>query len=112
MKEIRPALLWFIAFLQDKHGGISRTFSLQAFSNAGDQIDMILEASPFALGGYLQINGRIVSYFISPLADHDEQRFGVERGKSDGQQIWEALCLLVALRAWAQHSSGVSSGEI
>ena len=103
VRQIRPALLWFIAFLPDNHGGISRTFSLQAFSNACDQIDMILDAPPLALDGYLQINGRIVSYFISPLADHDEQRFGVERGKSDGQQIWEALCLLVALRAWAPH---------
>jgi len=103
VKQIRSALLWFSAFLQDKHGGITRTFSLQAFSNTGERIDMILDASPYALGGFLQINGRIVSYFTSPLTDYDVQRFGASIGASDGQQIWEALCLLVALRGWAQH---------
>ena len=100
-RQVRSALLWFCAFLHDKQGAITRTFSLQEFSNVGDQIELVLDASPWALGGVLIVNGCYMSYFTSPIADHDERRFGIQRGRCEGQQVWEALCLLVALRVWA-----------
>ena len=40
---------------------------------------------------------RVTTYFL------DSKRFGCELGDSSGQQVWEALCILVALTAWQSH---------
>ena len=48
----------------------------------------------------LVINGVIVSYFLSPLTATDVAIHGCKIGQSDGQQIWECLAVLVALRIW------------
>ena len=64
---------------------------------------MILDASPFGLGGVLVQGDRIVSWFPSALTVHDEKQFGRKTGSYSGQQVWEALCIRVALRAWSRH---------
>ena len=40
------------------------------------------------------------SYFASKLTEHDVNRFGYPIGSPDGQQIWEALAILVAVDIW------------
>ena len=65
----------------------------------------ILDASPWGLGGILVINSVIVAYFSCPLDAQDEKRFGATIGHSNGQHIWETLCILVALKAWREHWS-------
>ena len=61
---------------------------------------MYLDASPFGLGGVLCINGVPVTYFTSPLDANDERIHGQTIGDSVGQQAWECLVVLVALKAW------------
>ena len=61
---------------------------------------MILDASPFGLGGVLVCGSDIFSWFATPLTQLGEQRFNHKIGGDSGQQVWEALCILVALRAW------------
>ena len=61
---------------------------------------MILDASPFGLGGVLVCGDKLLSWFACDLGVLDEKRFGHEVGADSGQQIWEALCILVALRVW------------
>ena len=68
---------------------------------------MVLDASPWGLGGVLICGERALGYFASPLSRHDERRFGKSIGDNQGQQIWEALCVLVALRAWMKQWSAV-----
>ena len=51
----------------------------------------------------LQIGNTTVSYFASELSEFDFNFFGFRPGAAEGQQTWEALCALVALRLYAQH---------
>ena len=67
---------------------------------AGMFVELTLDASPWGLGGILQENGQIVSWFASDLTDFDFQFFKFQRGEAAGQQCWEALAALVALRVW------------
>ena len=42
-----------------------------------------------------------IAYFSCPTDDHDVALFNFERGGSEGQQVCEALAMLVGLRLWA-----------
>ena len=56
------------------------------------------------LGGLVAsylFNNRVVAYFHDALCDLDVAKFSHARGDHTGQQTWEALALLVALRLWA-----------
>ena len=48
----------------------------------------------------LVIAGRIAEYFLSPLTALDESIHQQTIGESSGQQTWERLAVLVALRLW------------
>ena len=52
------------------------------------------------MGAIFLIDGVICGWFSSALTESDCTRFGWSFGSPDGQQTWEALCLLVALRVW------------
>ena len=45
--------------------------------------------------------GRVTEFFRDPLRRRDFMRFGFQQGACEGQQCWEALVTLVALRLWA-----------
>ena len=55
-------------------------------------LDFRLYASPFGHGGCLRVDGIIEGFF---------RILGHPLGTSDGQQAWEALATLVALRLWS-----------
>ena len=46
---------------------------------------------------------KIVPYFACPLAADDENIHDHLIGADTGQQVWEALCILVALRTWPSY---------
>ena len=60
---------------------------------------MAFDASPWGLGAALYISGGPVSFFTSRLTTLDEKRVEVAIGDHRAQQLWEALAVLVALRA-------------
>jgi hypothetical protein len=64
-------------------------------------VEVITDASPWGLGGVLRVNGIILQYFASQLTADDSRILGHELGTSCGQQTWECLAVLVALRLWA-----------
>ena len=70
-------------------------------------MELVVDASPWGLGGVLVVDGAIVSYFSSELSEEDFRRFNYERGSHEGQQAWESLGALVALRLykdrWLHH---------
>ena len=39
--------------------------------------------------------------FDSPITESDQQIFGASTGTCEGQQVWEALAVLCALRLWS-----------
>ena len=77
---------------------MGREFGLEAYLGMGPLVELALDASPWGLGGVLIVGNHPVSFFSSQLTALDYQRFGFEPGSPNGQQCWECLCALVALR--------------
>ena len=42
-------------------------------------------------------NGTITHYFSSPITQHDVAKYKLDIGDAKGQQLWEALAVLVAI---------------
>ena len=102
-KQIDQTLRWIWFFLSRSSGRLTRQWYVDSYSSDVADVCFILDASPWGLGGLLVIGSSIIAYFTSPLDEHDEKRFGARIGQSNGQQIWEALCILVALKVWREH---------
>ena len=103
VKSIRSALLWLKVFLEGTRGTLVRRFTLETWTNVAPDISITLDASPWGVGATLEINHVIVAYLRSPLDRHDVDLLGHPIGEACGQQVWETLCALVALRAWKAH---------
>lgn len=106
VKQIRHAATWLIKFLSAEVQGIRRVYSLQHYRGDGPRITITWDASPYGMGATLQRDGTFVGYFAAPIYDTDEHIFETHAGTSHGQQIWEALAGLVALRVWSNHWKG------
>ena len=51
-------------------------------------------------GSFLVVDRKLVSWFATKFDDVDEKVIGIQFGKSDSQQVAEALAVLVGVRAW------------
>ena len=106
-RQIFSALQWISAFLHGLSGSMSLTYRVDAFHNLGLKIRIVGDASPWGIGSFLEVDGNIVSWYADPITSADTARFHLVAGDCRGQQCWEALNLLVALRVWwkiwAQH---------
>ena len=49
------------------------------------------------------VDGTVTEYFASALTSADVEKFGHPIGCADGQQVWEALAILVAVDLWTKH---------
>jgi hypothetical protein len=99
-RQIHHVLLWMAAFLSERPGSLHKLYPLSAYRRSATRIGMHLDASPWGLGGYLSVDGDIVAWFASALSDAELSALQLQRGSSSAQQAVEALCALVALRAW------------
>ena len=64
---------------------------------------MTIDASPWGPGAVLELEGAVREYFGEGLAKDDVSVFGFDVGNPKGQEVWESLAALVALRLWRQH---------
>ena len=80
--------------------GITRMFDLAQHKRSGPEVVFGTDASPYGLGGWIAVDGHIQHYFSCAISSHDEEIYGVASGTCIGQQIWECLAVLVALRLW------------
>eukprot|EP00971_Amphidinium_carterae_P319005 6341080-Amphidinium_carterae.1 len=92
---------WIKLFLTRVEGTVQRDFTLTSWRGTGNIWHIELDASPWGLGGILFERGAPVRYFMSPLSIHDVTTFDHAIGSSSGQQVWEGLALLVAVRLWS-----------
>ena len=91
-----------MAFLQGlKDCKLVRVFRLTSFLNQGCKAMIVTDASPYGIGGFYIIDGIIIGYFMDSVNPDDLTRLGVVDAEK-GQQCWEALSILVALRIWHQ----------
>ena len=102
-RQIRPALAWFRAFLREEEVGICRSFRLNAYREPSDCVSITIDASPFGMGAHLCRNGKPCEYFAVELSADDVAIFEYQIGDSAGQQTWECLAALVAVRIWSRY---------
>ena len=100
-KQVRSSLKWLCAFIRGQRGTLERTFYLDAHYNRVPPVELILDASPWGLGGGLIVGNVPTDWFSSELTEYDFKLFQWDKGSPNGQQTWESLCALVALRLWA-----------
>ena len=107
-RQIVQPLKWFRAFFNASGGFIERRFNHGAFARSGKTIEIVLDASPWGLAGILIEDCMCIEYFSDAISSQDVDIFQHDTGTSDGQQIWESLAALIALRRWkhlwGQHS--------
>lgn len=95
-KQIMHSVRWLRTFLAGEQAGIVRTDDLEVFNHAGPEVVVTWDASPYGMGGTLQINGTYVEFFA--IGQDDE--IHLSSGTHEGRQTWEALCELICLRLW------------
>ena len=78
-------------------------FTLQAYLRLGEAVEIYTDASVHGLGGWLVVGGIAVGFFAVRITKFDLRFFGFRRGDNAGQQTWETLAILVALRLWRSH---------
>lgn len=106
VKQIYHSLQWLLCFLAGEQGGIIRKYSLAHYLRLGPQVRITWDASPYGMGATLEFNGVFKEYFTIPISQEDQDHLEVKAGTSHGQQAWEALCGLIALRLWQGHWMG------
>ena len=106
VKQIQQPIKWLLTFLQGEQGSIFRMFSLAHYLGIGPRVMITWDASPYGMGATLQINDGYVEFFAIPISTMDEEILETKSGSSNGQQVWEALTGLIALRLWAKHWQG------
>ncbi len=101
-EQIAPAVGWILSFCKEEQGTIARRYDTDRHAGRGDAVDIICDASPFGFGAVLVLNGRPKEYLAETISTDDSNIFQFAVGDCKGQQTWEALCILIALRAWSR----------
>ena len=102
-KQVSHTIRWLLIFLQGERLGIRREFSLASYLRQGPTVVITWDASPYGMGATLQISGEFVSFFAVDITEYDQEVLQTKSGDCRGQQVWEALAGLVALRLWSVH---------
>ncbi len=99
--QVRQSLEWLLAFLDGTRGTLVREYTVMDVFNAAPRIAITLDASPWGLGAVLEMAGSPVAWYGVALQPEDVAIFKLEIGDPRGQQAWESLNALVALRHWS-----------
>ena len=100
-KQIQTAARWLLIFLRGEQAGIRRIFTLEAYRKSGPTVVITWDASPYGMGATLQSDGRFVEFFAIRISLQDQRVLDTKAGDCRGQQVWEALAGLIAMRQWA-----------
>ena len=104
VRQILPVLLWLIAFFENRTGSIFYEYHINDYSGKHEyMVELHLDASPWGLGAILVQGGKVITWMSVKLTSMDEFIFQHKIGESSGQQTWECLAVLVALRTWRHH---------
>jgi len=108
-KQIAVPLKWFASFFHGSGGQIERNFLLDSYTGGGDKVEITVDASPWGLAAVLIVNGCCTHFFSDAISQLDVALFQYEIGSCRGQQVWESLAALVALRLWKRFWSGFAT---
>ena len=105
-RRVRHALVWLHAFFDRVGAGeLARTFDFWPAPREAWTISV--DASPWGFGAILQRGGRIEAWLADRIQNADLRRFRAVRGESKHMTLWEALAILVAVRAWVPADSRI-----
>ena len=102
VRQFRSALLWFAAFLGQSGANIFRPFLFLAYTLPAERTLFVVDASPWGFGGVYFENGQAKEYLHEEITEDDCNILKIDVGSPNGQQILEALAMLIALRVWRQ----------
>ena len=98
--QITIPLLWLSAFLHRQKGTLERKFDVWTHFTTSNRVQIVVDASPWGIGGIILVEGVARSYFADGISGDDVKKLGVVVGDPTYQQVSEALAMLVALRLW------------
>ena len=104
---VRHTLLWLRAFVSRITGSLTIVYTIEAHLGRGEDLRIVGGASPWGLGAYLMRGTSIVAWYATAIGDFEAVLMKHEIGSHCGQQVWEAMNLLIALRTWKCHWSRV-----
>ena len=104
-EQVRVSLQWIWWFLECEGGPLHREWTVRSYFQQDGVLMMILDASPWGLGGILLWLGKPIAWFTSPLTEDDVRIHKFELGDHRGQQAWECLTVLVAVKSWYDYWS-------
>jgi len=64
------------------------------------EIQIVTDASPWRLGAVLVVHGNAQAYFAVLITTDGDEQLSIQIGEAAGQQVAEALRVLVTLRQW------------
>ena len=101
-RQVAHSLRWIEAFLLQTNCKLQRVFVVDRDSVT--RWSIWTDASPWGVGAVLvkKSHGEfhILEWLATPLFQHELTWAGLSKGDPAGQALWEALALLVAIRAW------------
>eukprot|EP00971_Amphidinium_carterae_P347844 6490072-Amphidinium_carterae.1 len=81
-------------------GVLIRSWEFAVHAGLSSTARITVDASPWGMGAVLEVDSTITQYFSLMLTEDDVAIHGYPIGSPDGQQVWELLAALVALRHW------------
>ena len=93
--------MWFEALFLHHPLLIERRFTVAAYLRVGTYVEIGADASPWGMGGGLQVDGRIKEHFACAVSPEDVAMYGLDTGTPEGQQVWECLAVLIAIDLWS-----------
>ena len=71
--QVEVPLLWCRNCLKHELGEMSRTYTVQAYMQLCTTITITVEASPWAIGGYLTLDGVVQKFIFEQVGTEDLQ---------------------------------------
>jgi len=93
------------AVLNLSQGSGQRSFDTASFLGAGVPIRILVDASPWGIGGTLADSSNDIAYFYDAVSEDDVAIHGMSRGDCRSQQCLVTLPIIVALWLWSAHWS-------
>ena len=99
-KQCAHTLLWVLAFCDGRQGALSIRYDVRAYLAPHRAVQIASDACVWGSGAVLILDGRPAEWFGVAISEMDAETLGHAVGDPKGQQTWECLAVLVALRVW------------
>ena len=98
-RQVIHSLTWIAAFLGKQKGSITRVLPIRE-RHLQHLVQIVCDASPYGMGAVLLEDGVPKQRLDDVFTDQDHKMLGTTAGSHEGQALFEALAVLVAIRAW------------